>query len=205
MKNYKFIDTKGTFKLDHCDVNSYLYFPLVNEAGMMSAITPTLHGDIKLDQNTFVLPPVSSEDLHNTNSSRNFWVNMKGHGAWSATGHSAIQKALKFNAQAETGSVEGGLLWHQLTRENKEIGIKAVTTSFVPATDDTVELNKVTIKNIGNEALEFIPSVAVPLYCRSAGDIRDHRHVTSLLNRTVIKKDGIWVKPTMCFDERGHT
>ena len=38
-----------------------LYFPLVNEAGMMSAITPLLHGDVKTGQNTFgskgITPP----------------------------------------------------------------------------------------------------------------------------------------------------
>ncbi|WP_195989850.1 cellobiose phosphorylase [Clostridium sp. D53t1_180928_C8] len=205
MEKYKFIDNKGTFELKNSDNNSYMYFPLANDAGMMSAITQNLHGDIKLDQNTFILPPVSSEDLHNTNSSRNFWINIEGKNSWSATGNSAVQKATKFNEEAEKSSMVGGLLWHEIRRENEELGVKAIVTSFVPVTEDTVELNRVTIKNIGKEKLEFTPTVAVPLYCRSAGDIRDHRHVTSLLNRTTIKEKGVWVKPTMCFDERGHT
>lgn len=205
MEKYKFIDNKGTFELKNSDNNSYMYFPLVNDVGVMSAITQNLHGDIKLDQNTFILPPVSSEDLHNTNSSRNFWINIEGKGAWSATGNSALQKSVKFTENAEKSSMVGGLLWHEIRRENNKLGIKAVVTTFVPVTNDTVELNRVVIKNIGKEQLEFTPIVAIPLYCRSACDIRDHRHVTSLLNRITIKENGILVKPTMCFDERGHT
>lgn len=205
MANYKFIDNKGTFELNNSDNNSYMYFPLANDKGMMSAITQNLHGDIKLDQNTFILPPVSSEDLHNTNSSRNFWINIEGKNYWSATGNSALQKSAKFTENAEKSSMVGGLLWHEIRRENKQLGVSASVTTFVPVTEDTVELNRVVIKNIGNENIEFTPTVAVPLYCRSAGDIRDHRHVTSLLNRTTIRENGVWVKPTMCFDERGHT
>lgn len=205
MADYKFIDNNGTFKLNNSDNNSYMYFPLANDKGMMSSVTQNLHGDIKLDQNTFILPPVSSEDLHNTNSGRNFWVNIEGKSSWSVTGASALQKVEKFNANKEKSSVIGGFLWHEIIRESEELGIKSVVTTFVPVTEDTVELNRVVIKNVGNTNLEFTPTVAVPLYCRSAGDIRDHRHVTSLLNRVTIKEKGILVKPTMCFDERGHT
>ena len=75
MSDLKYLDKKGTFTLDDPDLTSYMYFPLANEAGMMSAITPDLGGDIKLDQNTFLLEPVSSENLHNNKSSRNFWLN----------------------------------------------------------------------------------------------------------------------------------
>ena len=39
---------------------------------------------------------------------------------------------------------------------------------------------------------------------RSASNIRDHRHVTSLLHRTFTNKDGIMIYPTLTFDERGH-
>lgn len=74
MSELKYLDKRGTFTLDNPDLTSYMYFPLANEAGMMSAITPDLGGDIKLDQNTFLLEPVSSENLHNNKSTRNFWV-----------------------------------------------------------------------------------------------------------------------------------
>ena len=50
---HTYLDKMGTFTLDNPDLTSYMYFPLANEAGMMSAITPDLGGDIKLDQNTY--------------------------------------------------------------------------------------------------------------------------------------------------------
>ena len=124
MERYKFIDNKGTFELKNSDKNSYMYFPLTNDAGMMSSMTQNLHGDIKLDQNTFILPPVSNEDLHNTNSSRNFWINIEGKSPWSATGISALQKVGKFDENPEESSIIGGLLWNETRRQNKELGVK---------------------------------------------------------------------------------
>jgi hypothetical protein len=89
--NWQFIDPNGTFQLPDPDHTNYLYFPLLNEAGMMSAITPSAHGDAKTGQNSYLLAPVSVEDLHNTRSARNFWVRINGQRAWSATGNSAEQ------------------------------------------------------------------------------------------------------------------
>ena len=60
---WRFVDQSGAFVLQDPQKNSYLYFPLVNEAGMMSSITPLLHGDIKTGQNNFLMLPVSVEDL----------------------------------------------------------------------------------------------------------------------------------------------
>ena len=77
---WKFIDSSGTFELSSPHHSSYLYFPLVNEAGMMSSVTPLLHGDIKAGQHAFLTLPVSTEDLHNTRSGRNFWVSVKDGG-----------------------------------------------------------------------------------------------------------------------------
>ena len=42
------------------------------------------------------------------------------------------------------------------------------------------------------------------MYARSADNLRDHRHVTSLLHRTICGTYGVLVKPTLSFDERGH-
>ena len=78
MSELKYLDKKGTFTLDNPDLTSYMYFPLANEAGMMSAITPDLGGDIKLGPKYFLLEPVSSENLHNNKSTRNFWVYVDG-------------------------------------------------------------------------------------------------------------------------------
>ena len=44
----------------------------------------------------------------------------------------------------------------------------------------------------------------MPIYGRSADNLRDHRHVTSLLHRAYACEDGVVVKPTLSFDERGH-
>jgi cellobiose phosphorylase len=204
MTNYKFVDNKGTFKLKDPENSSYMYFPLANEAGVMSSITPTLNGDCKMGQNTFLLAPVSSEELHNNKSSRNFWVYVHGMGAWSATGVSAAQQAESFCDDKEETELEAGIMWHKMARESKKFGIKSEITSFVPATDDKIELMKVTITNISNEAKKITPTAAIPLYCRSADNIRDHRHVTSLLNRISTSENGVIVNPTLTFDERGH-
>lgn len=204
MRDLKYLDDKGTFSLDNPDLTSYMYFPLANEAGMMSSITPDLNGDVKLDQNTFLMEPVSSENLHNNKSSRNFWVYVEGKGSWSATGRSAKQQAKIFDDDKEEVKLTAGIMWHQVKRISKEMGIEATITSFVPCTKDKVELSKVEIKNISDKEQAITPTLAVPIYGRSASNIRDHRHVTSLLHRTFTLKDGVMVFPTLTFDERGH-
>lgn len=204
MGDLKYLDKMGTFTLDNPDLTSYMYFPLANEAGMMSSITPDLGGDIKLDQNTFLLEPVSSENLHNNKSSRNFWVYVKGKGAWSATGRSAKQQAKLFEDDKEQVKLTAGIMWHKVERESQEIGLKSTITTFVPQSEDKVELTKFEITNITDEPLEITSTAAIPLYARSASNIRDHRHVTSLLHRTYTVKNGIMIYPTLTFDERGH-
>lgn len=204
MGDLKYLDKRGTFTLDNPDLTSYLYFPLANEAGMMSSITPDLGGDIKLDQNTFLLEPVSSENLHNNKSSRNFWVYVKGKGAWSATGRSAKQQAKLFEEDKEQVKLTAGIMWHKVERESEEMGLKSAITTFVPQSEDKVELTKFEITNTTDEPLEITSTVAIPLYARSASNIRDHRHVTSLLHRTYTVKNGIMIYPTLTFDERGH-
>lgn len=204
MGNLNYLDKKGTFTLDDPDLTSYMYFPLANEAGMMSSITPDLNGDIKLDQNTFLLEPVSSENLHNNKSSRNFWVYVEGKGAWSVTGRSSKQQAKLFEDDKERVKLTAGIMWHQVERESDEMELKAVMTSFVPNTEEKAELTKFEITNTSDKEQKITSTVAIPLYARSASNIRDHRHVTSLLHRTFTVKNGIMIHPTLTFDERGH-
>ncbi len=200
MNNYEFINEQGTFRLSNPHKTSYLYFPLCNPKGMMSSITPTLNGDIKIDQNHFALMPVSQEDLHNSKAGRNFWLDIKGYEPWSATGNSAKQRVM----DEDEVTVEAGLLWHKVIRENKRISIKTEVTTYVPTKSDFVELTKVTILNTGEGALDLTPTAAIPIYGRSADNLRDHRHVTALLNRITILENGIVNHPTLSFDERGH-
>jgi len=201
---WQFIDDQGTFELKNPQHNSYLYFPLLNQAGMMSSITPTLNGDAKLDQNSFLLLPVSVEDLHNTRSARNFWVRINGE-PWSVTGNSAAQIAQHAFELDEEIVLQAGFLWHSITNRHPSTGLTATVVNFVPDNDDAVELMQITLTNKGDEALEIVPVAAIPIYARSADNIRDHRHVTALLNRTTCHPFGVVVKPTMSFDERGHT
>lgn len=200
----EFIDPQASFSLDNPDRYHYLYFPLANASGMMSSITPSLGGDIKTDQNSFLLTPVSAEDLHTSRSTRNFWVYKTGAGAWSATGMSAQQISRRYTGE-ESSKLEAGFLWHRITRQNIEMGLKSEIVTFVPCEVDTVELSKMTITNLSNQDAEIIVTSAVPIYARSADNIRDHRHVTSLLHRIVTQQYGVKITPTLSFNERGHS
>lgn len=197
---WNFIDENGTFSANNPHKIRGLYFPLANESGIMSSVSPSLNGDIKTGQNHFLTVPVSLEDLHNTKSSRNFWIDISGEGLWSLCGCDySGEKHKKDNVK-----IEAGHFWHRLIRENKSIGIKASITNFVPASDDTIEIMFVEVENTSEKTLQVKPSAGIPIYGRSADNLRDHRHVTSLLNRIFVDKFGVIVKPAMSFDERGH-
>ncbi len=200
--NWHFMNTVGDFRLEAPDRTSYLYFPLVNEAGMVSVVTPTLHGDAKTGQNTFLLVPVSVEDLHLSRAARNFWIRTAEGQIWSATGNSAAQRSAPDGS--ETVTLEAGLLWQRVVRRAPALGVQAELLSFVPTTDDAVEILQVTLTNLRDEPLTFRPVAAIPIYGRSADNLRDHRHVTSLLHRIRTQDYGVLVKPTLSFDERGH-
>jgi cellobiose phosphorylase len=209
--NWRFVDDQGTFALPQPDRHSYLYFPLVNEGGLVSVVTPTLHGDVKARQSQYLTLPVSAEDLHISRAARNIWVDVAGYGPWSATGNSARQVAQRFVAEdAEQVEVRAGFLWHQVIRTNPPLGLQADVTTFVPSGDDLpaeaslVELMQVTLTNVGPEPLDLTPTAAIPIYGRSADRVRDHRHVTSLLHQIDTHAHGVLVRPTLAFDERGH-
>ena len=197
---YKFTDSLGTFVSKQAHKIRTLYFPLCNNAPFMSSIAPTLHGDIKTGNNTFLLEPVSRIGLNSSKVSRNFWIYTGAHRAWSATGVSKDDALSKL----DECDFEAGLLWQKVTRKNRKIGLKAEITSFVPASGEPLEIMLVTITNVTKKPLACIPCAAIPLYARSANNLRDHRHVTSLLIRTALSRYGITVTPTLLFDETGH-
>ncbi len=203
MEGYRFLDEQGTFSLEQPENYSCQYFPIAGEKGLKSALTPTFGGDSKRDQNTFLLEPVSVENLHNNRSARNLWCHIEGKGSWSATGASAEAEAAKFTDRQEKSVLTAGLMWQSVTRTSEKYGLEAKITSFVPV-DHDVEIMRVEIKNCGDRELSFVPVAAVPLYGRSADNLRDHRHVTSLLHRIRVRKEGVVVTPTLSFDERGH-
>ena len=63
MDDIQFLDDSGAFRLNDPETVGGLYFPLASEIGLKSAISPNLGGDCKVDQETFLLEPVSVEDL----------------------------------------------------------------------------------------------------------------------------------------------
>lgn len=203
MNTCKFIDKIGSFELKGANKHTGLYFPLASESGLKSAITPELAGDAKLDQNHFLYTPASIENLHNDRASRNFWCILGEGKAYSLTGASASQRATKFTDKEEEVTIQAGLMWHKTMRTSKEYGLLSQVTSFIPV-NENVEIHIFSIKNVSNEAIDFVPVAAFPVYGRSADNIRDHRHVTSLLHRVSVKENGIVVNPTLSFDERGH-
>lgn len=204
MELLKLLNEQGDFMLRNAQRYPGVYFPLVNEGGMISSVTPALAGDCKTGQNTYLLAPASSETLHESRAARNFWVRIQGYEPWSVVGQSAPQQAARFDPQGEESVLTGGLLWQQVSRTHKTSGLLAQTLSFVPAGRDRVEILQVRLANTGPKPLEVTPIAAIPMYGRSADNIRDHRHVTSLLHRVQLCRHGLDLRPTLTFDERGH-
>lgn len=203
MKQLSFLDQQGSFRMAKPENTSYLYFPMASEAGLKSCLTPSLNGDAKIDQETFLLEPVSSENLHNNRSARNFWCVGKNGAVFSLTGNSAAQEAAKFTTEQEDSELSAGFMWHTLKRTVRAIPIKASITAFVPVSHNA-EVMQITLENDSDTAQELTFYAAIPLYGRSADNIRDHRNVTSMLHRIRTTKDTVTVCPTMSFDEKGH-
>ena len=108
-----------------------------------------------------------------------------------------------FTPEQDDSQLQAGLMWHTVSRQSKKYQLSAKVTSFVPL-EHNVELMHVEITNTAKQSCTLTPVAAIPIYGRSADNIRDHRHVTSLLHRIETQKNGVTVKPTMSFDERGH-
>ena len=203
MNHLHFVDGDGSFTLSKPENVSYLYFPLASETGMKSSVTPNLGGDAKLDQETFLLEPVSAENLHNNRSVRNFWLAGPEGEVFSAAGASAGQEAARFTPAQDDSAVTAGLMWHTLERDWKDMGLHTAVTTFCPRRD-RVEIMLVCVHNRSDQPRRVIPTAAIPIYGRSADNIRDHRNVTSMLHRIWTGDNGVMVRPTMSFDERGH-
>lgn len=203
MNYLTFIDENESFLLRQPENTSYLYFPLASESGLKSAVTPNLGGDAKIDQETFLLEPVSAENLHNNRSTRNFWFVKNGASAYSVSGSSAEQENARFSDTQDESELTAGFMWQTLKRSSKTLELATAATSFIPR-DDNVEILHITVTNQSEDALELTAFAAIPIYGRSADNIRDHRNVTSMLHRIGTTENGVLVCPTMSFDEKGH-
>lgn len=190
------LEKNGKYQIKNIDSLSYTYFPMTNFHAVKSVITPSLSGSMTIDQNTFLLPPTSNEDSHNSFLNRNVYFKVDNDYVWSITGNTPYQMLNK-----DSVTLEVDFLTHKVIRSNELFTVEI--ESFVPTVDRYQELHKITLKN-KEDKLQLKPVVSIPLYSRSADNIRDHRHVTSLLNKAVIKENGLVNKPTFSFDERGH-
>ncbi|MCF7930524.1 MAG: hypothetical protein K9L02_03325 [Acholeplasmataceae bacterium] len=174
--------------------NDGYYFPMFNLKGMRSSISPFFGGDLKVDYHHYALEPTTENDMYHNISSRNVIFDVD-HKLYFLNGQTSLQ-------QKDQIVYETDLLYQKVTRSNNKFSIK--TTSFVPL-DDMVEVHQVIFKNTSSKTIKLQPTIAVPIYARSADNLRDHRQVTSLLNQIDVVDHGILVKPTLSFDERGHT
>ena len=199
----EFLDDKGSFRIGRAEDTSYLYFPIASEKGLKCSVTPNLSGDAMVNQETFLLEPVSVENLHNNKNGRNFWLYMDNGNVWSAVGNSADQESKKFTMEQDDSFVSAGFMWHKIIRFSEQYDMAAEITSFVPV-DLNVEVMNVTIRNTSDKTKTVTPVAAIPIFGRSADNLRDHRNVTSMLHRISTIENGVLVKPTMSFDEKGH-
>ncbi|MCR5671321.1 MAG: cellobiose phosphorylase [Butyrivibrio sp.] len=202
MNKPEFIDNYGSFSLKNPQHTSGLYLPVAGRKELKSAVAPDFGGDAKLDQNHFLLQPKSIMNLQSDRDTRNFFC-VFSDGLWSATGVSASQEADRFTEKEEEVLLTAGRMWQETSRTHKDKKLTAKTLLFA-LLDENAEVMSVEFTNESGSDIEFTPVAAVPIYGRSADNLRDHRHVTSLLHRAKAIDNGIVVKPTLSFDERGH-
>ena len=204
MKNrIEFTGKNGEFRITHLKQQHELNFPVANEEGIKSSVTQNFGGDCKLDQNHFLLEPVSIENLHNNRSTRNIWCTVDREQSYSLTGASAQCEYKRFIGKEENAELDAGFMWQEVKRTIGEAELEATVRIFAPL-GFTAEVMQVKVTNKSNHARKITVTPAIPLYGRSADNLRDHRHVTSLLHRIETMENGICCKPVLSFDERGH-
>lgn len=164
---------------------------------------PGAHVAIPVGTQHEVNAPGGEQEGEDTGGVRNFWVRVRDAGVFSALGASDMQQARKFTPEEEPVTLSAGFMWHSVRRTVKDYGVESTVTTFIPW-DSNVEIMAVTLRNASDGVKTLTPCAAVPIYGRSADNLRDHRHVTSLLHRIQVTEEGVLVKPTMSFDERGH-
>ncbi|MFW5781010.1 MAG: GH36-type glycosyl hydrolase domain-containing protein [Bacteroidota bacterium] len=179
-----------------------LFFPIMNRYGMKCSVTPELKGDICSSFHSYHSTPVVTEDFHRVVNNRNFWIRTRSYAPWSITGVSVWEKAGAFDIET---TAEGEVGLFHLKKSNYDLKLESNITIFVPPTEDFVELMIVKVKNKGETAVDFTPWAAVPLYGRSADNLRDHRNVTTMFIENYRENHGVRIKPRINFNEFGHS
>lgn len=185
---YKFIDKEGTFIIENPH-HYNIYFPLLDGEGLLlSSISASLGGDIKKDNQHFLTPPASILDIKNNFlCRRGFFIK--------------TENRIYRLSHPYQDTLECGFLYHKIKKETKEFIGEIL--NFIPY-NLPCEIMQVKIKNTSSYPLKIIPTSFIPLFGRGEKNLRDHRHVSSLLNRIELSKYGIYLFPTLIFDERGH-
>lgn len=172
-----------------------IYAPLCGRdgAGLKSAITPFLSGDIKVDKGRYLTRPSSREDLRDP--VRNLFVRIAEGGVISLDDEPAA---------GDGAYVEVGQLWQRLVRQFPSENIEIQATSLIPVTGEQLELTRFRIRNTGSVPLTLTPTAVIPIFGRALVNKHDHEHVTALLKRTAQLAEGVISEPTMLFNEEGH-
>ncbi|MBD3246109.1 MAG: cellobiose phosphorylase [Candidatus Omnitrophica bacterium] len=189
---FRFLDDTGAFHVPAVSRQD-VYFPLTNRDGtLLSAVSPQLAGDIKRDQDHFVTPPATAVDLRaNLLCRREVFFRVEEQGK---------TEIVRFSSLGSY-EIEAGILFHRTRACSGPLSIEVL--NFIPYADDA-EVMRVTVQNQSDRKITITPLTFLPLYGRSAENVRDHRHVSSLLNRIRLLPHGIMLQPTMVFDEHGH-
>ncbi len=191
----RFVSSNGDFISDLANFEAY--FPLSNFR-LTGSVTPYLNGDLKLSNNEFFFEPATRFGLSANKLGINIWAVFRDSDMFSLLGKSSTALNAEYPVKKR---VEAGILWYKLANSSGMLNCEI--TSFVDINSD-VQWFSARIENAGKKDLVFNPVIVTPVYGRSADNIRDHRHVTSLLNRVKVYKNGIVLKPTMSFNEEGH-
>ncbi len=204
--SWKFSDENdGSFYVENANHLPVLYFPLMNTKGMKSFVTPELKGDVCKDFHHYLTTPTVTEEIHRNISSRNFWIKAENKEPWSATGQSVFQKSNKWDQPKDDYSLSANIGAFTTKRKQNETGLDTTITTFVPEGDDFVELLKITVTNTGSENQTFRPTYALPLFGRSADNVRDHRQVTTMFQENFVEEYGVRIKPKIMHDESSHS
>lgn len=174
--------------------NKGYYLPMFNMNGLVSSITPFYSGDLNRTYYNYALKPTTETDLFNLTNQRNVFFYVNGI-RYDLNGQLEYQ-------QNDDVTYTYNQLSQRVVRTNKLF--KLDTLSFVPVSEN-MEVHQINFENISLEPFELEVITSFPFYSRSPNNIFDHRHVTSLLNAVKVVENGIINKPTLSFDERGHT
>jgi cellobiose phosphorylase len=180
-------------KVTSSNIERSTYYPILNQKGLKGSLNPFFAGDLTLGHHHFVLEPTSELHLYKGLTPRNvlFFVD----------GIRYDLNGIQPHQHSDDITYETDSSYQIVIRSNEKFTLH--TTSFIPL-DHNVEIHDIQFTNTDKQPLQVKVHTMVMMYGRSAEQLRDHRHVTSLLNQMTIKDEYMVIQPTLTFDEKGH-